>query len=426
MRHAPVLRVLSALLLALTAVAAWPAAQPVEAQVGEQCFPQTGFCIVGPFRGYWEANGGLPVFGYPITPTRPEVNRDLGRSVPTQWFERNRFELHGGDVLLGRLGDDRLRQRGVTWQAQPKATPQAGCDYFAETGRNVCDQGAGLGFKSYWNGKGGLAFFGFPLTEATEETNPSGDRVLTQWFERARFEWHAGNPDQFKVLLGLLGTETLTAPPLPIAAPVGQAAPVTRVVDGDTIHVTLDGRDQAVRLTGVNTPETVAPNQPVECYGREASDFTKAHLTGKTVSLEKDVSETDRFGRLLRYAWLDGALFNETLVREGYAQVSTFPPDVKYVERFLAAQRAAQAERKGLWGACPAAQPPPPAPPPPAPPAPTPAPQPRTCDASYPTVCIPPPPPDLDCGDIPHKRFKVLPPDPHRFDADKDGIGCET
>jgi micrococcal nuclease len=129
---------------------------------------------------------------------------------------------------------------------------------------------------------------------------------------------------------------------------------------------------------------------------------------------------------LLRYAWLDGELYNETLVREGMAQVATFPPDVKYAERFLAAQRAAQAERKGLWGACPAAQPPvPPPAPAPGPPTPTPAPQPQDCHPSYPDVCIPPPPPDLDCGDIPHRNFRVLPPDPHRFDSDRDGIGCE-
>jgi endonuclease YncB( thermonuclease family) len=323
----------------LALAVAWPPPAPAAAQPGPQCFPETGFCISGQFRAYWQENGGLPVFGYPITPERPETSRDSGRVYPTQWFERNRFELHGDDVLLGRLGDDRLRQLGVDWQAQPRAAPLPGCDYFQETGRNVCDQGDGLGFKSYWNGKGGLASFGLPLTEAAEEANPSGDRVLTQWFERARFEWHPDNPDEFKVLLGLLGTETLTAPPPPLAAPDGPAAPVTRVVDGDTIHVMLDGRDQTVRLIGVDTPESVAPNQPVECYGKEASDFTRARLMGKAVVLEPDVSETDRFGRLLRYAWLDGTLFNEALVREGYAQVSTFPPDVKYVDRFLAAQR---------------------------------------------------------------------------------------
>ena len=114
-------------------------------------------------------------------------------------------------------------------------------------------------------------------------------------------------------------------------------------------------------------------------------------------------------------------MVNETLVAEGYAQVSTYPPDVKHQERFLAAQRQARDQGKGLWSACgPApAQVPPGA----APPA---GGSGQKCDPAYPGVCIPPPPPDLDCPQIPFKRFKVLPPDPHGFDRDRDGIGCES
>ena len=181
--------------------------------------------VEGRFRSYWEQNGGLPVFGFPITSSRPEVNRDTGQSYITQHFERNRFELHPEnqapyDVLLGRLGDDRLRQTGIDWQALPREPgARDGCLWFAQTGHNVCDQGAGLGFKSYWQTRGlvdprldtfgrSLALFGLPLTEARLETNSSGDTVVTQWFERARFEWHPGNPDAYKVLLGLLGNET--------------------------------------------------------------------------------------------------------------------------------------------------------------------------------------------------------------------------
>src|SRR3712207_4208150 len=79
----------------------------------QRCFPETGQCISGRFRAYWEQNGGLPVFGFPITPARQEVNRDTGQTYLTQWFERNRFELHPEnaapyDVLLGRLGDDQI------------------------------------------------------------------------------------------------------------------------------------------------------------------------------------------------------------------------------------------------------------------------------------------------------------------------------
>jgi heat shock protein HslJ len=246
MRRAPLPRALTALLVAAALAGAWSPAPPVAAQTDQRCFPETGVCIAGSFRAYWEQHGGLPVFGYPIEPARPEPTRDTAGEVRlTQWFERNRFELHGDAVLLGRLGDDRLFQLGVDWRARPKATPQDGCDYFQETGRNVCDQGAGLGFKSYWTARGGLAFFGFPLTEAAEQTNRAGDRVLTQWFERARFEWHAGNPDESKVLLGLLGTEMRIAPPRPVAPPWDPADPAVAPLVGTYWEVVALGAGDA-------------------------------------------------------------------------------------------------------------------------------------------------------------------------------------
>jgi endonuclease YncB( thermonuclease family) len=187
---------------------------------------------------------------------------------------------------------------------------------------------------------------------------------------------------------------------------------VARVIDGDTIELS-DGR--RVRYIGIDTPETVDPSQSVGCYGKEASDRNKALVEGKTVSLEKDVSETDRFGRLLRYVYLGDVMVNELLVVEGYAQASSFPPDVKYQDRFTAAQQQARAASRGLWGpVCAAPSPPPP---------PVSG---GNCSPAYPGVCIAPPPPDLDCPQISYRRFQVLPPDPHRFDSDSDGIGCET
>lgn len=119
------------------------------------------------------------------------------------------------------------------------------------------------------------------------------------------------------------------------------------VIDGDTVEIE-DGKK--VRLIGIDTPETVDRRRPVGCYGKEASNFTKLQLTGKEVTLEKDISETDKYGRLLRYIWLGDTLFNETLVSEGYAQSSAYPPDVKYQNRFVAAQSEARNEKKGLWG----------------------------------------------------------------------------
>ncbi|MBK9712503.1 MAG: hypothetical protein IPO81_14490 [Kouleothrix sp.] len=215
-------RALLALLLGVLLAA--PAAQPIHA-ADERCFPETGQCISGPFRRYWEQNGGLAVFGYPISSPKNELNHESGQTFLAQWFERNRFELHPDlappyDILLGRLGDDRLRTLGVDWLLQPRAAgPQDGCLWFEASRHNVCDQAGGLGFKTYWQTHGlhdpqldayrnSLALFGMPLSEAVEQVSPTdGERYLTQWFERARFEWHPDKPDEFKVLLGLLGNE---------------------------------------------------------------------------------------------------------------------------------------------------------------------------------------------------------------------------
>lgn len=136
---------------------------------------------------------------------------------------------------------------------------------------------------------------------------------------------------------------------------------VTRVVDGDTIEVNFNGEAERVRLIGIDTPETVHPNRGEEPYGREASNFTKTWLEGKQVGLEFDVQERDRYGRLLAYAWLNNQLFNEILVREGYAKVSTYPPNVKYVDLFTAAQKEAREANRGLWGIVQESTPQPPA-----------------------------------------------------------------
>jgi len=124
---------------------------------------------------------------------------------------------------------------------------------------------------------------------------------------------------------------------------------VTRVVDGDTIDISppVKGRSR-VRLIGMDTPEVHFGTQP---YGSEASAFAKRELDGEEVKLELDVQKIDPYGRLLAYVYLpDGRMFNETLLEEGYAQVATFPPNVKYQDRFLKAQREARAQNRGLWG----------------------------------------------------------------------------
>ena len=122
---------------------------------------------------------------------------------------------------------------------------------------------------------------------------------------------------------------------------------VKRVVDGDTIELESG---EKVRYIGVNAPESVKPNSPMECFGHEASTYNKTLVEGKRVRLEKDVSERDKYGRLLRFVYLeDGTLVNDQLVREGYAFVSTFPPDVGKADQFKQAQAEARAAHRGLW-----------------------------------------------------------------------------
>lgn len=122
---------------------------------------------------------------------------------------------------------------------------------------------------------------------------------------------------------------------------------VTRVIDGDTIEL-ADGRK--VRYVGINTPETVDPRRVVECFGQEASAFNQSLVEGKRVRLEKDVSDTDRYGRLLRFVYLEeGVLVNALLVEEGYAYASAYPPDITKKVFFAEAQKSARENKRGLW-----------------------------------------------------------------------------
>ncbi|HET8943321.1 MAG TPA: thermonuclease family protein [Dehalococcoidia bacterium] len=127
-------------------------------------------------------------------------------------------------------------------------------------------------------------------------------------------------------------------------------ATVTRVVDGDTIVVEISGREYKLRYIGINTPEVVDPRRPVECFGQEARGYNEELVLGRTVGLEKDVSETDEFGRLLRYVWIGDQMVNAALVREGYAQASAYPPDVKYQDLLSSLQSEAAGVGRGLWG----------------------------------------------------------------------------
>lgn len=220
------MRFLHYIALAIVLVVITPLAAPAAAQPGAGlCFPDIpgiSDCIDPAFVTYWQRNGGLPVFGYPIGPV--ESLSAGGEPIQTQWTERNRLELHPQNpeayrIQLGRMGAERLTQLGRTPGAEgSQESPQPGCIWFAETGHNVCNQENNAGFKRYWEQNGlrisglnayqrSLALFGLPLTAAQPEPSANGELVLTQWFERARFEWHPDNPASARVLLGLLGRE---------------------------------------------------------------------------------------------------------------------------------------------------------------------------------------------------------------------------
>ena len=265
----------------------------------ERCFAETEHCLAGRFLEYWQQHGGPAVFGYPITPARWEPNRDeaavaAAPVVWSQWFERARFEHHPDqpapfDVLLGRLGSERLAQHGRAGTAAPAGQSSPDCHRFA-TGYTLCDRlpgGEAIGFRSYYarhglrlpgrdTFAGSVALFGLPLTQPQPETNASGQTVVTQWFERGRFEWHPANPAPTRVLLGLLGTEVAEhqslASPRILGAAADDAAPSeTRV----TAAVWSDGA-APVYLTATALQ---AGEQPVAGTVAEVVPLAAGHST---------------------------------------------------------------------------------------------------------------------------------------------------
>jgi micrococcal nuclease len=143
----------------------------------------------------------------------------------------------------------------------------------------------------------------------------------------------------------------------PLARPAETAGPytVTRVVDGDTLKVDVDGQEQTVRLIGVDTPETVHPNEPVGCFGPEASAYTTALVDQQPVWLEGDPTQgaTDRYGRTLAFVWTSSdTMLNEQLVAGGYGREYTFNTAYRYTDQLRAAEANARAAGAGLWDAC--------------------------------------------------------------------------
>lgn len=213
------------------------------AQSSERCFTETGYCIRGRIREYWEAQGGLRVFGLPIG-SQVEVTIE-GKTLTVQRFERNRLELHPYnaapyDVQLGRLGADRLQQQGRDWFTFAKTSAGGDCKVFAQTGHTVCGR-----FLTMWKRYGlsldgqkgvseseSLALFGLPLSGVLTERLSDGKEYQVQWFERARFELHPENTDPYDVLFGLLGNEMRDF--VPVAPPTD--APILGMPSGTVVE----------------------------------------------------------------------------------------------------------------------------------------------------------------------------------------------
>lgn len=173
-----------------------------------RCFAETGFCVSDPILAYWEKNGGLAVFGYPISGPITDELVEYTWIGTTQWFERDRLEDHGSaGVMAGRLGATILQMQGRPWQYGPGWT-DTGCRYFAETRYALCGM-----FLAYWQKHGGLARFGYPITTELTETI-EGWTGQVQYFERRRMELHpeyAGTP--YEVLLGRLAADIYAIQP---------------------------------------------------------------------------------------------------------------------------------------------------------------------------------------------------------------------
>jgi micrococcal nuclease len=150
-------------------------------------------------------------------------------------------------------------------------------------------------------------------------------------------------------LLGSIGWGWYTGGHIPAPIP----ATVIRTVDGDTVIVRfVDGREEKIRLLGVDTPEVVDPRKPVQCFGHVASAFTKSELEGKHVLLELDAEARDKYGRLLAYVIVNGHRFDDELLQRGYARFLVIPPNGSHARAMLREELDARAAGRGLWGAC--------------------------------------------------------------------------
>lgn len=263
--------------LSLTMITSNSISQAAPAQADDcQLFPETGFSTCGKFLNYWKNNGGLAQQGFPISVVFQERNAPPpagdGQIHQVQYFQRARFEEHlenspPNDVLLGLLGAEQLKAKYGTNPPGGRPEDNTGtCQYFPQTGFNVCGQ-----FLTYWKNNGGLAQQGFPISNAFDELNappPSGDGLIhkVQYFQRARFEEHLEKAPPYNVLLGLVGTEQYSVK-------YGSQPPASQPPAGNTLPAIacLGSRTVTASDTGINyciSSQNPAQYSDVTVYAR--------------------------------------------------------------------------------------------------------------------------------------------------------------
>ncbi len=253
------------------------------------------------FLSYWNSHGGLPQFGYPTTAEILEVNPADQKTYIVQWFERNRFEWHPEnkgteyEVLLGLLGKQLTigRENEGAFRRFENANYPSGA-YFPETGHNLRNS-----FKTYWEQNGGLAIYGYPTSEEFNEASTDGNIYITQWFERARFEYHPENKGtKYEVLLGLLGNQIVGDPNMP-DAPVASVS--NKLIVPDKFKNAPFNVERSIKLppgfkisvfaAGMTDPRfmAVAPNGDIfisERYQGKIRVLVDRHKTGTTQQIE--------------------------------------------------------------------------------------------------------------------------------------------
>ena len=333
-------------------------------QMVSHLFPQTRQTVRGKFLQYWLTYGGLAQYGLPITGEMTELNDIDHKPYTVQYFERAVFEYHPEkkppyDILLSQLGVVRYEQKYPGPRGGPGQQPNTsrGSRHFPETGKRL-----GGEFLTYWRSHGGVMQQGLPISDEFVERNElDGKEYIVQYFERAVFELHRDYGPGHNVVLSQLGTVrhrdryrgANAGPELPAAVPVPSAdweeARVVGAVDGDSIQVVRNGTTFTVRYLLIDAAESPDPST-AECYRTEAWATNQALVRGKTVYLEKDASDTDASGNLLRYVFTLNGLVNADLARAGVARVANSGPNTRYQALLADVEREARDTKRGLWG----------------------------------------------------------------------------